>query len=123
MAMNPDFVMVPPTPMSRNPNPINPTDVVARSMYIVRSVTDLNIHNDSICHRSHCNQHCQKYRAFPFHTVTLYRIKTNAGRLLFLFHGIDLVSVNVEHELIEKGPLLTRNAPPAFTGTTVNIVA
>src|SRR5207249_4091621 len=66
MAVDPDFVMVPPTPMSRNPNPINPTDVVARPMDIVRPVTDFDIHNDSICHGCHCCQHCQKYCSFPF---------------------------------------------------------
>ena len=48
MAVDPDSVMVPPTPMPRNPNPINPTDVVARAMYIIRAVTHFDVDNDGI---------------------------------------------------------------------------
>jgi hypothetical protein len=50
MAVNPDFVMVTPTPMPWNPNPVNVTDVVARSTAVIRPVTDHDVHNDSICH-------------------------------------------------------------------------
>ena len=50
MAVDPDSVVVTPTPMPWNPNPINATDVIARSMDIIRAVTDLDVHNDSICH-------------------------------------------------------------------------
>ena len=64
MAVDPDSVMVTPAPMPRNPNPINPTDVVAWPMYIVRPVADFDIHNDGICHGCHCCQHCQKYSDF-----------------------------------------------------------
>jgi hypothetical protein len=48
MAVDPDSVMVPPTPVPRNPNPIHPTDVVAWPMYIIRPVTDLDVNNDGI---------------------------------------------------------------------------
>src|SRR5437016_4900270 len=61
MAVDPDSVMVMPAPMSWNPNPISAADVVAWAMYIIRPVTDLDIHNDSICHWGHCRQNCQKY--------------------------------------------------------------
>ena len=50
MAVDPDFVMVTPTPMARPPNPVNVTDVVARSTAVIRPVTDHDVHNDSICH-------------------------------------------------------------------------
>ena len=50
MAVDPDFVMVMPTPMPRRPNPVNVTDVVARSTAVIRPVTDHDVHNDSICH-------------------------------------------------------------------------
>src|SRR5205814_10249718 len=83
MAVDPDSVMVMPAPMSRNPNPIDPADVVARSMDIIRPVTDFDVHNDSICHGCHRCQHCQKYSNFSFHTRNSYWIKTNTGRLLF----------------------------------------
>jgi hypothetical protein len=68
MAVDPVFVVMMPTPMSRNPNPISPTDVVARPMDIIRPVTNLDIYNDSIYHGRHCCKHCQKYPNFPFHT-------------------------------------------------------
>ena len=58
MAVDPVFVMMMPTPMSRNPNPVSATDIVARPIDIIRPVTDLDVHNDSICHRCHCCQHC-----------------------------------------------------------------
>ena len=61
MAVNPGFVMVTPSPMSRNPNPVNATDIVAGPMYIVRPVTNFDIHNDSICHGRDCCEHCQNY--------------------------------------------------------------
>jgi hypothetical protein len=64
MPVNPDFVMVTPTPMPWNPNPVNATDVIARPMDIIRPVTDLNIHYDSICHGSHFRQYYQKYSNF-----------------------------------------------------------
>jgi len=48
MAVDPDSVMVPPTPMSRNPNPINPTNVVSRPMYIIRPVTNFDVDNNGI---------------------------------------------------------------------------
>ena len=50
MAVDPDLVMMMPTPMTRNPNPVNVTDVVARSTAVIRPVTDHDVHNDSICH-------------------------------------------------------------------------
>src|SRR6266550_2699634 len=68
MTVNPDFMMVMPAPMSRNPNPINPTDVIAWAMYIIRPVTYFDIHNNSICHGRHCYENCQKYSNFSFHT-------------------------------------------------------
>jgi hypothetical protein len=64
MAVDPDSVVVTPTPMPWNPNPINATDVIARPMDIIRPVTDLDVHNDSICHGRHCCEHCQKYSNF-----------------------------------------------------------
>src|SRR6266550_5969269 len=68
MAVDPDSVMVPPTPMSWNPNPVDLADVIARSMDIIRPVTYFDIHNDSICHGRHCRENCQKYSNFSFHT-------------------------------------------------------
>jgi hypothetical protein len=65
MAVDPDSVMVTPFPMPRNPNPVNATDVIARPMYIIRAVTNFDVHNDSICHGCHCREHCQTYRT-PF---------------------------------------------------------
>jgi hypothetical protein len=64
MAMDPDLVMVTPTPMPWNPNPVSATDVIARPMEIIRPVTDLDVHNDSIYHGCHCCEHCQKYPNF-----------------------------------------------------------
>jgi hypothetical protein len=48
MAVDPESVMMPPAPMPRNPNPINPTDVVAGPMYVIRPVTDFDVDNDGI---------------------------------------------------------------------------
>jgi hypothetical protein len=64
MAVDPDSMVVTPTPMPRNPNPINATDVIARPMDIIRPVTDLDVHNDSIYHGCHSCEHCQKYSNF-----------------------------------------------------------
>src|SRR6266850_6813485 len=68
MAVDPDSVVVTPTPMSRNPNPVNATDVIARAIDIIRPVTELDIHNDSICHGCHSHEYYQKYLDFQFHT-------------------------------------------------------
>jgi hypothetical protein len=64
MAVDPDSVVVTPTPMPWNPNPVNATDIIARPMDIIRPVTDLNVYNDTICHWGHCRQHYQKYFDF-----------------------------------------------------------
>ena len=48
IAVDPVAVMVTPMPMSRNPNPISPTDVVARPMYIIRPIANLDVDNDRI---------------------------------------------------------------------------
>jgi hypothetical protein len=53
--------------MPRSPNPVKGTDVIARPNYIIRSITDLDIHNESIRYRCHCPKHCQKYFNFQFH--------------------------------------------------------
>ena len=50
MAVDPDLVMVTPTPMPWNPNPVSATDVIARPVAVIRPVTDHDVHNDSICH-------------------------------------------------------------------------
>ena len=50
MAVDPVFVMMMPTPMSWNPNPVSATNVITRPMDIIRPVTDHDVHNDSICH-------------------------------------------------------------------------
>src|SRR5437588_7733105 len=67
MAVDPDPVMVMPTPMPWDPNPVSAADVIAGPMDIIRPVTTLDVHNDSIYHRCHCREHCQKYSNFPFH--------------------------------------------------------
>src|SRR6266480_3159432 len=101
MAVDPDFVMVMPTPMPGNPDIIAWSDVVARPMDIIRPVTDFDIHNDSISHGRHCCQDCQKYCYFPFHTCNFIS-DYNERRTPFIRDSrIDLFSVNLEHELIE----------------------
>jgi hypothetical protein len=64
MAVDPDFVMVTPTPMPWNPNPVSATDIVTRPIDIIRPVTDLDVHNDSICHGGYSRQHRQNYSNF-----------------------------------------------------------
>src|SRR5258708_6607408 len=68
MPVDPDLVMMVQAPMSWNPNPVSATDVIARPIDVIRPVTDLDIHNDGICHGCHSCEHCQKYPNFPFHT-------------------------------------------------------
>ena len=50
MAVDPDSVVVTPTPMPWNPNPVSATDVIARPIDVIRPVTNLDVHNHSICH-------------------------------------------------------------------------
>src|SRR5258708_23851634 len=68
MAVDPDSVMVTPTPMPWNPHPVNAADVIARPIGVIRPVTKLDVHNNRIYHGCHCCEHCQKYPNFPFHT-------------------------------------------------------
>ena len=83
MAVDPDSVVVTPTPMPWNPDPVNAADVIARPTDVIRPVTNLDVHNDRIYHGCHCCEHCQKYPNFQLILVILYRITTNAGGLLF----------------------------------------
>ena len=69
MAVDPDSVVVTPTPMPWNPNPVNAADVIAGPVDVIRPVTDHDVHNDSIYHRYHRCDHRQKYPDFQFHTI------------------------------------------------------
>ena len=46
--MDPDFVMVPPSPMPRSPYVIRPTCVVARSANVVRPIANLHRYRSRI---------------------------------------------------------------------------
>jgi len=48
MAVEPNSVMVTPTPMPWNPDPVNAADVIARPIDVIRPVTNLDVHNDRV---------------------------------------------------------------------------
>ena len=68
MPVHPDFVVMMPGPMSRNPNIVDRTDVVARPVNIIRPVTHCNVHNHGVGSRKHRCEHCHKYSHFQFHS-------------------------------------------------------
>src|SRR5437762_10677760 len=68
MAVNPNPVMVMPTPVSRHPNIVHPTDVVAWPVDVIWPVTNFDVHNHGVGSRNHRREHCQNYSDFQFHS-------------------------------------------------------
>ena len=73
MAVNPNPVMVMPTPVSRHPNVVHRTDVVARPVDVIWLVTNCDVYNHgSIGSRKHRRERSQNYSDFQFHSYNFY---------------------------------------------------
>jgi len=115
MAVDPDSVMVTPSPMAWNPHPVNATDVIARPIDVIRPVTNFDVHNDSIYHGCHCCEHCQKYPNFPFHTCNIIS-DYDERRTPFIRHSrIDRFAINLEHNSFRKREKVNFSASRAGT--------
>ena len=124
MAVDPDSVVVMPTPMPWNPHPVNAADVIARPIDVIRPVTNFDVHNDRIYHGCHCRKYCQKYPNFPFHIGNIIS-DYDERRTPFIRHSrLDRFAINLEHNSSRKHEKVNFSASRAGTvdGSAVDVV-
>jgi hypothetical protein len=85
MTVDPEAIMVTPTPMSWYPAPMNASRPIPRSMAVIRLVANLNNQTSSVCNlrreRAREKQNAQQNGEFSFHhDFLLIRIGRAAGR-------------------------------------------
>jgi len=115
MAVDPDSVVVTPTPMPWNPHPVNAADVIARPIDVIRPVTNLDVHNDRIYHWCHCCEYCQKYPNFPFHIGNIISDYDERRTPFIRRSRIDRFAINLEHNSFRKREKVNFSASRAGT--------